>query len=176
MCIPRVRGMRRNSERGHVRTPKAQLLLVTLVVLGPKAALRLLRPRTEGTCACCSTDPCCVHPRTWVQGGFAVEPHAAVGSTRRQRLGVGQAFPSLPRVGSVWLAVVCIKKLQQVKGLNYCVKRVAVRAVRQRACARSAAGGLGCGVAARKSGRENVANTVQILALWRFSGLKSCVE
>lgn len=59
-----------------------------------------------------------------------------------------------------------------MKGLNYCVKRIAVRAVQQLACARSAADGLGCGVAARKSGRENVANTLQILALRRFSGVE----
>lgn len=59
-----------------------------------------------------------------------------------------------------------------MKGLNYCIKRIAVRAVQQLACARSAADGLGCGVAARKSGRENVANTLQILALRRFSGVE----
>lgn len=82
MCIPHVRGMCRNSERVHACTPKAPLLLVTLVVLGPKAALRLLRLRTEVTCACCSTDPCCV------------KLHAAVGSTERQWFGVGQAFSS----------------------------------------------------------------------------------
>lgn len=72
---------------------------------------------------------------------------------------------SLPRVGSVWLTVVCMKKLQQVKGLKYCIKRIALRAAQQFPCARSTADGWGCGVAAHKSGREDVANTIQSLAL-----------
>ena len=107
---------------------------------------------------------------SWVQGSFAVELPAAVGWDAVVMPWGWSGFPlryktSLPRVSSVWLIVVCIKKLQQVKGLNYCITCIALSTVQSFACARSTADGLGCGVAARKSGKENVANTIQILAL-----------
>lgn len=96
---------------------KAHLLRV---VLGLKAPLRLpVAPRTLR-----------VFP--WAQGLDAAA--MAWG---------GPGFPlwcktSLPRVGSLSLTVVCIKKKpsQQVKGLNYCIKCIALRTVQPFACAR----------------------------------------
>lgn len=71
----------------------------------------------------------------------------------------GSALP-LPAPGGFALAAgVCLKRLHPT-GEKAGVEFIAV----PRFCACSAADGLGCGPAAHKSGRENVANTIQIFA------------
>lgn len=110
-----------------------------------------------------------VAPRTlivfpWVQGHLMQlqwlgDRQAPLSSTKPNTY-------SFPYVGLFWLTVVCLyKELQQVKGLKYCIKYITRHTVQRFTCARSAADGLGCDVATCESGRGNVANTVEILAL-----------
>lgn len=51
-------------------------------------------------------------------GGFSPELLGTVGSMQREQLRLAQPFPSLPQVGPLWLPGVCLKRLQQVKGLS----------------------------------------------------------